>query len=88
MNCHIPPEKDLGGWKSNCEIADGEIPLEVLFRSIRAETSEQVFTGQNGVRIFVLNTALNLCMCVSVCVIDQWWIGDCLCFMFSNLPPC
>lgn len=25
----IPPEKDLGGWKSNCEIADGEIPLEV-----------------------------------------------------------
>lgn len=26
----IPPEKDLGGWKSNCETADGEIPLEVI----------------------------------------------------------
>lgn len=26
----IPPEKDLGGWTSYCEIADGEIPLEVI----------------------------------------------------------
>lgn len=26
----IPPVKDLGGWKSNCEIADGEIPVEVI----------------------------------------------------------
>lgn len=58
-----------GGGKATAK-QQTEKFLWKLFRSIRAETSEQVSTGQNGVRILCL-TQLGICSCV--CVTERWW---------------
>lgn len=80
----IPPEKDLGGGKATAK-QQTEKFIWKLFRSIRAGTYKQVFIGQNGVRIFVLNP-LGVCLCL--CVIERWWwIVFVLAFQ-TYLPPC